>query len=139
LFRRTLAPGGSLSSTTSTGCPTGFIESSSAALAPETNPFKSKIVAVTYIDGHNAIKVPLEQAKVQKLGERYFIVGKVVYSSISRFMVGTTLWIPENTVTSIAEFESVEKMTDAFLQSSQERLSSARPQSLPRPTPTIIK
>ena len=117
----------------------GFIKSSSAAPAPETKLFKAKIVAVTYIEGHNVIKVPLEQAKVQKLGERYFIVGKVAYSSISRLMVGSTLWIPENTVTSIAEFESVEKMTDAFLQSSQERLSRARPEPLPRPTPIIIK
>lgn len=123
----------------STSLIVGFIESSSAAPVPETNPFKAKIVAITYIDGRNALKVPLEQAKVQKLGERYFIVGKVAYSSISRSMVGSTLWIPEDTVTSIAEFESVEKMTDAFLQSSPERLSRARPQPLPRPTPMISK
>jgi hypothetical protein len=98
----------------STALIVGFIKSSAAAPDPETNPFKAKIVAVTYFDGQKVIKVPLEQAKVQKLGERYFIVGKVAYSSISRFMVGSTLWIPENSVTSIAEFESVQKMTDAF-------------------------
>lgn len=98
----------------STALIAGFIKSSSAAPDPETNPFKAKIVAVTYFDGQKVIKVPLEQAKVQKLGERYFIVGKVAYSSISRLMVGSTVWIPENAVTSIAEFESVQKMTKAF-------------------------
>lgn len=116
-----------------------LFNSGTAAPEPETNPFKAKIVAVTYIDGRNIIKVPLEQARLQKLGERYFIVGKVAYSSISRNMVGSTIWIPENAVMSIAEFESVEKMTDAFLQSSQAQLSRVRPQALPRPTLITIK
>jgi hypothetical protein len=77
------------------GCPSGQKRSWHLLIRPRFWP-----------DGH--------QTKVQKLGERYFLVGKVAYSSISRFMVGSTLWIPENTVKSIAEFESVEKMTDAF-------------------------
>jgi hypothetical protein len=51
-----------------------------AAPAPERDPFKGKILLVTYNEGNNPIKVALEQARLQKLGERYYIVGKVVNS-----------------------------------------------------------
>ena len=101
----------------------GHMNSHTAALEPGGYPFKGKIVAVTYIEGNISMRVSLEQARIQRPGERYFIVGRVVYSTNPRFMIGCTMWIPENLVMSIVEFESIEKMT------------KAQPEHLPPPTP----
>jgi hypothetical protein len=105
----------------------GFMKSDAAALVPGAYPFEGNIVAVTYIEGNNIMRVSLEQARIQRPGERYFIAGRVVYSNKSKSMVGCTVWIPENLVMSIVEFESIEKMT------------KAQPEPLPLPTPIFIK
>jgi hypothetical protein len=107
-----------------------------AAPAPERDPFKGKIVAVSYLEGSNPLKVALEHARVQKLGERFYIVGIVVDSVLPKFKTsGCTLWIPESSVTSIAEYESVDKMTDAHLRLEQarEKLWQGKSGSLPPP------
>jgi hypothetical protein len=103
------------------------MNSDTAAVEPGAYPFKGNIAAVTYIEGNNIMRVSLEQARIQRPGERYFIVGRVVQSNKSKLMVGSTMWIPENLVMSIVEFESIEKMT------------KAQPEPLPLPTPIIIK
>ena len=95
-----------------------------AAPAPDRDPFKGKIVIVAYNEGNTNYRVPLEQARLQKLGERYYIVGMAVDSGIPKSMMasfmfmtgGSTLWIPENSVTSMAEYESIEKLTDTLLE-----------------------
>jgi hypothetical protein len=103
-----------------------------AAPAPERDPFKGKVVVVAYNEFNNTVRVSLEQARVQKLGERYYIVGKVVESGIPGFMVGGgTLWISENNVSSIAEYESVEKMTNALEQPAKGKMIPAKGKMIP--------
>ncbi len=91
-------------------------QTDTAAPAAAANAaFKGKIVVVSFVNGPNPSSIALEQVRVHKLGDRYFLVGKGVDEGHpSNWMKGRMAWVPVNSVTSMAEMDSVEETRNAW-------------------------
>lgn len=89
-----------------------LLKTSTAAPIPTADagckPFKGKIVMVGL--EHKA-SIPLENARVQNLGDRQFLVGKAIQDwGFAKSVRDQTIWFPVVDVTSIIEFESMEEL-----------------------------
>jgi hypothetical protein len=101
--------------------------STAAPVAPEDAPFKGKVLVVTM---ESKATLPLEHARIRKLGDRAFLVGKGCDERHpANWTKGQIVWIPMNRVEMIVEFESVEEMKKA-VQASQQAIPAT-----PAPAP----
>ena len=83
-----------------------------APVAAEDAPFKGKALVVTV---ESKAALPLEHARIRKLGDRSFLVGKGFDDGHpANWTKGRIAWIPMNRVQMIVEFESVEELKKAF-------------------------
>jgi hypothetical protein len=77
------------------------------ALTPNA-PFKGKVVVINFARESNPnCRIPLEQVEVHKLGDRYFLTGKLS-NDVPPFKKGEVSWVPLHSVTYLAEVDSVE-------------------------------
>jgi hypothetical protein len=109
---------------------TGTAQAATDAPAPMQNaPFKGKIVVVSFIDGSTRFTTAMEQVRVQKIGDRYFLIGKGIdYGAPHNWAKGHTVWVPMNSVTRMCEMDSVEETRAAYREANDGESATSPPQ-----------
>ncbi len=94
-----------------------------AGAAHEEHDFGTKVIVV--VTHPQSAQAPpgggyLETAKIRKVGDRSFIVGKAVdLGGLSTQPRGTTVWFPLSEVLQITEYENVEALRKAIAEQTE--------------------
>lgn len=86
----------------------GNADDSQSESAAAVSPFKGRIIVTNSKTSHEFGSI-LEDAKVQRLGERYFLVGTAVDSGYPNdWQKGQVVWIAIDDISALTEFSDIE-------------------------------
>jgi hypothetical protein len=104
------------------GGPTTGKGGRAAVKPPEEGPFAGKflLVGASNPSANGNAKPPeyyaLEGGQVKRLGDRYFLVGKVLPSEqATRWDKGVVLWLPLANITEMAEYKTQDAVRKAYV------------------------